>query len=238
MNWTRWVSSCRQTQSRKSRRLDGELALDLDDVRRDEEQPARALAERVVLAEHAPGEEPEQAADLRAVTLLPTAETAVEGRRSRRANASVTTGASRARKASAFARAQPGRSTTRTPSPGVADSPVTAATCGAARTAAARSSPTTAAASSWGTWGPGRPTSAAARAARSQSTSRSTGSGPGAGSSSRCALMAPPYVPRCGPAVRRVPRPATGSRSRRGRRRWSPGRPGRRRSGRPGRRRR
>ena len=42
VNCTRWVSSCRQTQSRKSVRVDAELALDVHDVGRDQQQPPAA----------------------------------------------------------------------------------------------------------------------------------------------------------------------------------------------------
>ena len=76
VNCTRWVSSCRHTQSRKSWGSTCELALDLDDVRRDEQQPpgrARRLVERVELAEHLAAHEPEQRPSSAPVTREPTA---------------------------------------------------------------------------------------------------------------------------------------------------------------------
>ena len=64
VNWVRWVTSCRQTQSRKSRGSALEPALGLDDVRRDEQQLARVGGEDLVLAEHPAGQVGEHGAGL------------------------------------------------------------------------------------------------------------------------------------------------------------------------------
>ena len=62
VNCTRWVSSCMQTQSRKSAGSTPELALDLHEVGRDEHQLGRAAGGEVVLPEDLAGHEGEQGA--------------------------------------------------------------------------------------------------------------------------------------------------------------------------------
>ena len=66
VNCTRWVTSCRQTHSRKSPRVDLELPLDGDEVRGDEQQLSARPVEELELAEHLAGQEAEHDADLHA----------------------------------------------------------------------------------------------------------------------------------------------------------------------------
>ena len=66
VNCTRWVTSCRHTHSRKSRRVDLELALDGDEVGRDQQQLPAGPVEELELAEHLAGQEAEHETDLHA----------------------------------------------------------------------------------------------------------------------------------------------------------------------------
>ena len=95
-------------------RVDAELALDVHDVGRDQQQPAGRRVERVELAEHLAGEEAEQPADLGAGD--PGADRVGEPATARFLPdaACRRSGASTVAKPSAFACTQPARSTTRT----------------------------------------------------------------------------------------------------------------------------
>ncbi len=66
VNCVRWVTSCRQTQSRKSLGSTSSLPLGLDDVRRDQQQLAGGAGEHLVLAEHLAGQVGEDGAGLHA----------------------------------------------------------------------------------------------------------------------------------------------------------------------------
>ena len=115
MNCTRWVSSCRQTQSRKSVRVGADLALDVHDVRA---RPAAAgrPGRRTGRTGRAPCRRGSRAAPPTSapVTREPTALGEPGGRRPSLAGACRRSGPSRVAKPSALACTQPARSTTST----------------------------------------------------------------------------------------------------------------------------
>ena len=147
-----------------------ELALDVDDVGRDEQEAAGRVVERVELAEDLAAEEAEQPAHLGAGDL------GADRRRRSRWAASCrcslsTTGPSRVANASALACTHPARSTTSTGAVrSAAARPVNSRTSAVDRSAPARSSATVAAASSRLTVGPSPARREPIRTARSQST--------------------------------------------------------------------
>jgi hypothetical protein len=99
-----------------------DLALDVDDVGRDQQQPARRGVERVELPEHLAAEEAQHGTDLGAVTREPTALVSPLGGPFLAVTLS-TKGVSNRSKLSVLARIQPGRSTTRSGACGVGRRP-------------------------------------------------------------------------------------------------------------------
>ena len=122
VNCMRWVSSCRHDPEPEVVRVDAQLALGRDDVRRDQQQPAgRAVGgvgavrrEELVLAEHLGREEGQQRAGLHAGD--PRADRVGDGAAGVPLLPAIfsTSGSSTARKPATLAWIQPGRSMTAT----------------------------------------------------------------------------------------------------------------------------